>query len=207
MRKLYTSCGSPQPAISLLEGYCESRPQYLRRPHEQAKFDTRFSSKLLPVRYLNYVNEDIVHNSEVVAHAIYLSCPERKCRVQEVFFNEKVYHRYFLLDDIDYPCVNCGDNTVNVLMVSAREFHYKNIDENIIESAARESLDSYLARNNRVLLPLIWRHNDVDQRYVSVEGDHAGNECGRCIALHDPYVILTMRYLILDSYDQASCKG
>jgi hypothetical protein len=154
IRKLYTATGSPQPAIAHLSGYAEERPQYLRRPHEQSKFDARFSSKLLPTPYMNYVNEDVVHNSEVVAHAKHYDC-----KIQEVYFNSEVFHRYFLLDGVDYPCIKRGGERVHVVTVKDSHFIFKNFEDNIQDTAARESLDRYLATNSLVLLPLVRRHN------------------------------------------------
>ena len=159
IRKLYTATGSPQPAIAHLTGYSEERPQYLRRPHEQSKFDERFSSKLLPGPYLNYVNEDVVHNSEVVAHA-----KNFECNVQEVYFTNEVYHRYFLLDGVDYPCVERGGQQVNVICINGPNFYYRDLEGAFQDTAPRESLDEYLARNSRVLLPLIRRHNVLVRR-------------------------------------------
>lgn len=159
IRKLYTATGSPQPAIAHLSGYAEERPQYLRRPHEQSKFDARFSSKLLPTPYLNYANEDVVHNSEPVAHAKHY-----ECTIQEIFFNTDVYHRYFLLDEVDYPCMKRGEERVHVVTVKNSNFVFKNFEDNIQDTAARESLDRYLATNLLVLLPLIRRHNVLVRR-------------------------------------------
>lgn len=154
IRKLYTATGSPQPAIAYLSGYAEERPQYLRRPHEQSKFDARFSSKLLPTPYLNYVNEDVVHNSEVVAHA-----KNFDCLIQEVFFTMDIYHRYYLMDEVDYPCTKRGGGPVDVVTVTGSNFVYKNFENAFQDTAPRESLDKYLATNSLVLLPLIRRHN------------------------------------------------